>query len=159
MGQMEQRATGPRIDAKTGLTLPLSASLDWQDLARHRAMVGLELEVLAKKFDRFGWERDSGTPVHDRMITDWMDALQDFTLDEIQAACRACVIADPKRMPNEGAVLGRIMDARRLHVAALPRPAEPPRFSANAVPVQDRRAAAARIFAETGFAKRIGGGA
>jgi len=146
-------------DPKTGLTLPLTRSLASPDLAKHRAMIGIELEVLAKKFDRFGWERDRNSPSHDRIVSDWMDALQDYPLAEVRAACRACVVDDPKRMPNEGAVLGRIMDARRLHVAALPRPAEPPRFSANAVPVQDRRAAAARIFAETGFAKRIGGGA
>ena len=48
--------TGPR----TGLTLPLSRSLGSQDLSRHRAMIALEMEVLAKKFDRFGWERDRG---------------------------------------------------------------------------------------------------
>lgn len=89
-------------------------------------MIGIELEVLAKKFDRFGWERDAGTPVHDRMITDWMDALQDYPLDEVQAACRACVKADPRHMPNEGAVLAQIMAARKAHVAALPKPRDEP---------------------------------
>lgn len=135
-------------DAKTGLTLPLSGSLDSQALAKHRAMIGIELEVLAKKFDRFGWERDAGTPVHDRMITDWMDALQDYPLDEVQAACRACVRDDPRRMPNEGAVLAQIMAARARLVAALPKPVEPARVLG---PVSDRRAAAARIIAEVGL--------
>jgi hypothetical protein len=46
------------MDPRTGLTLPLSRSLASQDLAKHRAMIAVELEVMAKKFDRFGWERD-----------------------------------------------------------------------------------------------------
>lgn len=41
-------------DTATGLILPLSKSLGSQDLAKHRAMVAVELEVMAKKFDRFG---------------------------------------------------------------------------------------------------------
>lgn len=127
-------------------------------------MVGLELEVMAKKLDRFGWEKDRGTPAHDRIMSDWMDALQDFPLDEIKNACRACVIELGKRrtggqyvpMPNEGDVLAHIMAERRRRVAALPKPREPEPVRA---PEHDRRAAAARILAETGFAKRIGGAA
>ena len=101
-------------DAATGLTLPLRRSLGLQDLDRHRAMIAFELEVLAKKLDKFGWERDRGTPAHDRLMTDWMDALQDYPLAEVQTACKACVIHQPSRMPNEGDVLAKIMDARRL---------------------------------------------
>lgn len=88
-------------------------------------MVALELEVLAKKFDRFGWERDRNSAAHDRIVTDWMDALQDFPLDEVRAACREAVKADPKNMPNEGHVLAKIMEARRAHVAALPKQEAP----------------------------------
>lgn len=111
-------------DAKTGLTLPLSKSLGLQDLARHRAMVAVELEVLAKKFDRFGWERDRNSPAHDRTMTDWMDTLQDYPLAEVQAACRAAVLENPNRMPNEGHVRAAILNARKRHVAALPKPVE-----------------------------------
>lgn len=89
-------------------------------------MVAVELEVLAKKFDRFGWDRDMGSAAHDRMIIDWMDALQDYPLDEVRAACRAAVIESPNRMPNEGHVLAKILNARRLAVQALPRPPKPP---------------------------------
>ena len=73
-------------DAATGLILPLSKSLGSLDLAKHRAVVAVELEVLAKKLDRFGWERDRNSPAHDRTLIDWMDALQDYPLDEIRAA-------------------------------------------------------------------------
>ena len=118
-------------DPKTGLTLPLSKSLGSQDLAKHRAMVALEIEVLAKKFDRFGWDRDRGSAVHDRLITDWMDALQDYPLAEVQAACRELVKAGRRTMPNEGDVLAEIQKARRAEwerrKATMPRPAEPDR--------------------------------
>lgn len=94
-------------------------------MTRHRATVGLELEVLAKKFDRFGWDRDRETLVHDRLMADWMAALQDYPLDEIQAACRAAVLADPKHMPNEGHIVAEIIKARWARVAKAPRPKEP----------------------------------
>lgn len=79
---------------------------------KHRAMVALEMEVLAKKFDRFGWERDRNSPAHDRMLLDWMNALQDYPLSEIQAACREAVLLNPDKMPNEGRV-SQIINADR----------------------------------------------
>lgn len=111
-------ATDMPRDPATGLILPLSRSLGSQDLAEHRAMIALELEVLAKKLDRFGWERDRGTHAHDRLILDWMDALQDYPLDEIRAACRSAVIDRPSQMPNEGHIIAQIMAARKSVVAA-----------------------------------------
>lgn len=88
-------------------------------------MIGVELEVLAKKFDRFGWDRDKGTPSHVRTLTDWMDALCDFPLDEIQAACRAAVRDNPNKMPNEGHILQQVMAARKNKASAfMARPAQ-----------------------------------
>lgn len=115
--------------APNGLTLPLSKSLALPDLAKHRAMVAVELEVLAKKLDRFGWERDRNSPAHDRMLIDWMDALQDYPLDEIRAACREAVRARPNQMPNEGHILAEIMKARAAFVQLhkpLPKPEPEP---------------------------------
>lgn len=95
-------------DPKTGLTLPLSKSLGSQELAKHHAMIALELEVIAKKMDRFGWERDRDTAAHDRLVKDWYLGLQDYPLDEIQAGCRAWVLSNPRKMPNEGDILSEI---------------------------------------------------
>lgn len=136
-------------DPRTGLTLPLSRSLGSQDLSKHRAMIALELEVLAKKFDRFGWERDRGTPAHDRQLLDWMDALQDYPLDEVRSACRAAVAENPNRMPNEGHVLAAISAARKEHVRWLPKPREP---MPEPVDFATRRAEAERILREVGMA-------
>ena len=140
-------------DARTGLTLPLSRSLASQDLAKHRAMVALELEVMAKKMDRFGWDRDRGSAAHDRLLTDWMDALHDFPLEEIKGACRKWVADNPRRMPNEGDIRRVILAERQKVVDMLPKPE----------PVPERKPvtaeAAQEILAKAGFApNRIGGG-
>ena len=68
--------------------------------------------MLAKKFDKFGWDRDRGTLSHDRMMTDWMTALQDYALDEVQAACRQAVLDFPNKQPNEGHIRKLIMKHR-----------------------------------------------
>lgn len=90
-------------------------------------MIALELEVLAKKHDRFGWERERGTAVQDRIIGDWINSLQDFPLSEVQSACQAYVDENPNKMPNEGHIKALIMKAREAAVIAykvsLPSPA------------------------------------
>jgi hypothetical protein len=137
--------------AANGLILPLSKSLGSQELAQHRAMVAVELEVLAKKMDRFGWERDRNSPAHDRIIVDWMDALQDYPLDEIRAACREAVKARPNSMPNEGHILAEIMKRRaqivRFHRMA---PAPEPEFRAELTPEEreHRRRVAEEVLAK-----------
>jgi hypothetical protein len=107
-----------------GLTPLLSKHLDSQALSKHKATLSLELEVLAKKFDRFGWDRDRGSMAQDRIVLDWMDALQDFPLIEVRNACRAAVLSNPNRMPNEGHVKAQILAARREAIAGQPKPVE-----------------------------------
>jgi hypothetical protein len=121
-------------------------------------MIALELEVLAKKFDRFGWDRDRGSAAHDRLVMDWMDALQDYPLDEVKAACRAAVIASPRHMPNEGAVIAEIMAARKRHVASLPKPHVPFIVAKDELSADERRRVAEDAMRAAGFAvKRFGG--
>jgi hypothetical protein len=144
-------ATDLPRDPATGLILPLSKSLGSQALSRHRATVAVELEVLAKKLDRFGWERDRGTAAHDRLILDWMDALQDYPLDEIRAACRAAVIDRPGQMPNEGHIIAQIKAARR-SVAARHRDQVPADRQAPCKPVTKEQAEA--ILLAAGFSVR-----
>lgn len=142
-------------DARTGLILPLSKSLGSQDLAKHRAVVAVELEVMAKKMDRFGWERDRGSAAHDRLVADWMDALQDYPLEEVQAACRDWVRLSPRKMPNEGDILGLISKAR--HAAWLERKARMPAESAEPPKKRISPEEAQAILEEAGFApKRMG---
>ena len=110
------------------LTPHLSKSPDSPTSARHRAMIAVELEVLAKKLDRFGWDRDRGTMAHDRLITDWMDALENFSLEEVKAACVRWVRDNPSKMPNEGHIRELIGKARRATIVQIqPVEAEPER--------------------------------
>lgn len=148
--QIAIRDEYPKAD--NGLTLPLTRSLGSQELAQHRAMVGFELEVLAKKLDRFGWERDRNNPAHDRMMLDWMDTLQDYPLDEIRAACRAAVLERPNAMPNEGHIVAQIKKARAAFLAInRPKPKPEPERQR---PTADQASA---ILAEYGFRpKRMG---
>jgi hypothetical protein len=91
---------------------PLSKSLDSPDLDKHRALVAFELEVLSKKVDRFGWDRDRNTPAQDRQLVDWMDALQDYQLDEVQRACKIAIEDNPNKCPNEGHIKAIILRNR-----------------------------------------------
>ena len=138
---------------ENGLTLPLRRSLGSQDLARHRAMVAFELEVMAKKLDRFGWDRDRDTPAQDRLILDWMDTLQDYPLDEIKRGITACLDAKPNRVPNERDVLFQIIKARETFLIVNRKQTPPPDPDRQPVTAE----AAARIMEEFGFRpKRFG---
>ena len=101
-------------DPETGLIPPLSKLLGSSALIQHRLDVALELEVMAKKYNRFGWDNDRGSPAHDRLITDWVDALSEYPIKEIQAACRSWVRSNPRRMPNEGDILKLLQHERAL---------------------------------------------
>ncbi|MBV7396849.1 hypothetical protein [Mameliella sediminis] len=107
----------------------MSKSLDSQGIKEHRALLAVELEVMAKKMDRFGWEPERGTAAHDRLMTDWMDALQDFTLEEVKSACKKWVRNNPRKMPNEGDILNLIGIQRQEEIAEYkaknPPPEEP----------------------------------
>lgn len=144
--------------APNGLTLPLSKSLGLQELGQHRAMVAVELEVLAKKMDRFGWERDRNSPAHDRLVIDWMDALQDYPLDEIRAACREAVKARPNAMPNEGHIIAKIMEARALFLRMN---ASQLRSNSDPTPIREKPSPEriAEIMADVGFKPKTFGGA
>ena len=124
----------------------LTKSLSPQELDNHRAQVGLRLEVLVRKTDKFGWDR-MDPAVRTILRKDWMDALQDFTLPEIDDACRAAVLASPDKCPNEGHVRALILKDRAAIRAALPKPEEP-FYSALSVPTEERRGHVRRIMGE-----------
>lgn len=148
---MSQQIAKTNYQTPAALTPPLSKSLDSRELANHRAMVAVELEVLAKKFDRFGWERDRGSAAHNRLLLDWMDTLHDFPLSEIKEACAAAVRENPDRMPNEGHILSRIVAKRAEARRALPKQAEPERPALTAKQLEERKAQAAAILGGAGF--------
>lgn len=135
----------------------LTKSLSPHELDDHRGKVGMRLEVLVRKTDKFGWDRmDPG--IRTILRKDWMDALQDFTLAEVDAACRSAIVANPDKCPNEGHIRGLIVKERDRIRAALPKPVEQP-YSALDVPADERKAAVARIMGEVFAGKTMGGAA
>lgn len=84
---------------------------------------------MAKKMDRFGWEQDRGTAAHDRLMIDWMDALENYTLEEVKSACSRWVRYNPRKMPNEGDILNLMGIQRQEEIAEYkaknPPPEEP----------------------------------
>lgn len=115
-------------------------------------MVAFELEVLAKHVDRFGWDRDRGTPAHDRMMKDWMEVLQDYPIQEIHDACIAAITARPNSIPNYGHVKAQIIAARQKASAAQPKPRPHPKPY---TPPSNAQKAAANDMARE-FARRAG---
>jgi hypothetical protein len=113
----------------------------------------MEIEFLAKKFDRFGWDRERNTPAQDRQKLDFMDALQDFPLSEVQAACKAAVLANPNRMPNEGHIVAEVLNARKRAVVFKPRQVDTPRPEITPEDLERRAALAAELL---GNVKRMG---
>mgnify|MGYP003439561921 FL=1 len=111
-------------------------------------MVGLRLEVLVRKTDKFGWDRMDPN-VRTILRKDWMDALQDFTVEEIDEACREAIRANPDKCPNEGHIRQIIIRERSSIRAALPKP-EVHQFVATEIPVEDRRAVVAEILGRVG---------
>lgn len=124
----------------------LTKSLSPQELDSHRAQVGVRLEVLVRKTDKFGWDRMDPN-VRTILRKDWMDALQDFTLPEIDEACRAAVMANPDRCPNEGHIRGLILKERAAIRASIPKPAAP---EPTIRTTEERRAIVARVLASVG---------
>ena len=93
-------------------------------LAKHKATLIIELDALAAKYNRYGWDDPEKQPIWDRVKADWMEALQDYPLSEVQAACAASVLSNPNKMPNEGHVKAQIIAARQKAVRAQPKPVE-----------------------------------
>lgn len=136
----------------------MTKSLGPQDLAKHRVEVGFELEILARKTDRFGW--DAMNPhVRKRLVADWIDRLADFTMEEIRAATKHLLADDPKQAANEERVAAVINAERAKRAAALPK--QDPEYHRPPSPTAEEKARASELLASAGFApkrfKRFGG--
>lgn len=126
-------------------------------MLKHRAMVGFEMEVMASKVDKFGWHRDRGTAIAERLLTDWMDALQDYPLDEIQSACAYAIEENPSKMPHEGYVYKIIMRERAKVAALNSKQESKPKQERQAEPSEEEKQRVADYVAAAGFKpKRFG---
>lgn len=95
-----------------GILTPLTQSLPQHDVDSHRAQIGMFAEYLSRKYDRYGWDRLPKSLKEENMA-DFMDALQDYPLDEIRAAARRCEADNPDKMPKEQHIKQKIQATRQ----------------------------------------------
>ena len=108
------------------LPAPQSRIMDDNQLTRHRAYIAVKAQALMSRY----FQLPQDELVTREIMLGWMDMLQDYTRDEIDAACKQYLIDYPRTRPHEGLVRDLIQKARREYLAALPKapePEEPPR--------------------------------
>jgi hypothetical protein len=112
---------GTAISAAAPIQL-YAQSLSPQECDRHRAWIGVRVEALLIDY----WREKPSDLVKAEILADWMDALQNFTPDEIRRACRDYLSSpDCQRKPKPGDIRSLVIKARQAVVASLPKPLEP----------------------------------
>lgn len=114
-----------------------------QDRLKHRAWIGVRIEALLDGY----WSARPSEAVKAEILTDWMDALENFTPDEIRAACREYMEGpDRARKPKTGDLIEMLVAKRTEIRRSLPKPPEPP-SPVLSVPQEERRRQAEAIMA------------
>lgn len=127
-------------------------SLGQQERFKHRAWIGVRVEALLDGY----WQTRPSDAVKDEILRDWIDALENFTPDEIRAACRSYMNgADRARKPKPGDIRAVVLSSRAAVVKAQPAPVKalPAPTSAEMADEMKRRAA----FAKEVMSKAFGG--
>lgn len=101
------------------MTQLLTLSLKPHELDNHRAEIGVEVEAALNNGGY--WREPSSQLVKLKMLTKWMDALQNYSIKEIEAAFSQHVMKDPKRKPNEGIIYNIIVANRQRDRSSQPK--------------------------------------
>ena len=101
------------------------------DLTVHRAYIAVKAQALMGRY----FQLPQDDLIKREILLGWMDMLQDYPRDEIDAACKQYLIDYPRTRPHEGLIKG-ILDTKRRHrLAAMPKaPSEPPKPRKNPDP-------------------------
>lgn len=130
----------------------LTKSLPQQELDDHRANVCVVMEMMVRKYDKFGWDQ-MNAGMRQMIREDWLTALADYPVDEVRNACRIHTQEAPNKVPNEGHIKAIILRERMKVVASQPKPVEPQK------PKQrGSKEEADRIMAAAGFKPKTFGG-
>lgn len=122
-------------------------SLEPQERFKHRAFIAFRIEALLDGY----WSNRPEDAVREIILADWMEALEDFAPEEIDAAAKAYLRgADRARKPKTGDLVDWMV-ARRAEIRrSLPKPPEPP-SPVLSIPVEERRAKAEEILKSFGY--------
>lgn len=89
-------------------------SLSPQECTSHRAWIGVRVEALLDGY----WQNRPSDLVKAEILADWMDALQNFSPDEIRAGCRDYLSSqDCDRKPKPGDIRDMINRRRAAELA------------------------------------------
>lgn len=132
------------------MTLPALQSkvLNDDDLTRHRAYIAVKAQALMGRY----FQLPQDELVKREILLGWMDMLQDFTREEIDAACKQYLIDYPRTRPHEGLIAGLINAKRRQYLASLPKPDVAPSAPRKNPDPEFRKKFAAEVLGR--FAKR-----
>lgn len=86
----------------------MTSSLKPHEQDRHRAQIGLRVEVILDGY----WQTRPSDVVKAGILADWMDEMQDWHLDQITAALKEWRNSNPSRKPNPGHICA-ILKRRR----------------------------------------------
>ena len=118
--KMANNLTANAQQPKTRLEL-LTKVLTPQELQSHVDLVGVRLELISRKYDRFGWDNISAE-VRSMLKADWNDKLMDYSIDEIDAAISQYVDdTKNKKAAHEGQIKAIIIANRQRVVASQPK--------------------------------------
>lgn len=131
---------------QSATTLPARSyaqSLGQRERFDHRAWIGLRVEAMLDGY----WSSRPIDEVRQIILTDWMDALEDFAPAEIEKACKEYMSGpDRARKPKTGDILDLMVAFRAELRRALPKPPEPP-SPVLSIPQEERRRQAEAIMA------------
>lgn len=96
-----------------------------QQCAEHRGRIGIEVRIILNGY----WQPDESPELQKAVLAHWLDALEDWPLDQVRRELIAWQMENPNRRPNPGHIV-KMLKKRRGEVyaqklAALPKPADP----------------------------------
>jgi hypothetical protein len=94
------------------------------------------------------WSSRPSEAVKAEILSDWMDALENFTPDEIRAACRAYIEGQSRdKKPKPGDIVELLVAKRSEIRRSLPKQPEPAADRLDKKTMEDRRRKAEEIMA------------
>lgn len=100
----------------------LTSSLSPHELDQHRADIGLAVEVVLDGY----WQNRPSDVVKAGILVDWMDALHDWSIDQIRFGLRKWRDENPSKKPNPGHI-ALILKNERGFAFVAQREGKPPR--------------------------------
>lgn len=95
-----------------------------QQCAEHRGRIGVEVRIILNGY----WQPDEGTEMQKAVLAHWLDALEDWPLDQVRGALISWQMDNPNRRPNPGHIVQMLKKRRgeqyAQKLAALPKPAD-----------------------------------